>query len=196
MALAWADQTLLDRMVTAVERVRDRLRRATAALEAAGVAYAVVGGNAVAAWVATVDPAAVRNTQYVGILFRRGDLEAATTALAAAGFIRYLVNGVEMFMDGPEARPRDAIHVIVANEKVRPTYAAAAPDVTEVDRPDQFNVIALEALLRMKLTSYRRKDQVHVTDMLDVGLIDATWVGRLPPDLAARLQTLIDTPEG
>src|SRR5687767_15733469 len=88
VAQAWADQSLLDRMVTAVERVRDRLRRAASALEAAGVPYAVVGGNAVAAWVATVDPAAVRNTQDVDILLRRGDLDAAARALAAAGFVR------------------------------------------------------------------------------------------------------------
>ena len=62
MAQPWSEQSILDRMVTAVERVRDRLRRATAALEAAGVPYAVAGGNAVAAWVATIEPAAVHLT--------------------------------------------------------------------------------------------------------------------------------------
>jgi hypothetical protein len=40
-----------ERMIRAVEKVRERLRRAVAALEAAGVPYAVAGGNAVAAWV-------------------------------------------------------------------------------------------------------------------------------------------------
>src|SRR3954449_10253060 len=80
MPRTWAEQSLLERMVTAVERVRDRLKRATAALEAAGVPYAVVGGNAVAAWVATIDPAAVRNTQDVDILLRREDLDAARSA--------------------------------------------------------------------------------------------------------------------
>jgi hypothetical protein len=74
-------------MVTAVERVRDRMVRATAALEAGGVPYAVIGGNAVAAWVATIDPGAVRNTKDVDILLRRADLDAAKRALAAAGFI-------------------------------------------------------------------------------------------------------------
>jgi hypothetical protein len=48
----------------------------------------------------------------------------------------------------------------------------------------------------MKLTSYRRKDQVHLLDMLEIGLIDATWPARFPPELAARLQQLIDTPDG
>ena len=35
----------LERMVSAVEKVRERLLRATAALEAAGIAYAVAGGS-------------------------------------------------------------------------------------------------------------------------------------------------------
>ena len=68
--------------------------------------------------------------------------------------------------------------------------------MTESVRPDQFRLVELEALLRMKLNSFRRKDQVHVMDMLDVGLIDAAWVARLPGELGARLQQLIDTPEG
>ena len=183
-------------MVTAVERVRDRLRRATAALEAAGVPHAVVGGNAVAAWVATVDPAAVRNTQDVDILLRRGDLDAADRALAAAGFVRRHVAGVEMFLDGPDARPRDAVHIVIAGEKVRPDHPVPAPDVGESVRPEQFRLVALESLVRMKLASFRRKDQVHLTDMIEIGLVDATWPARFPPDLAARLQALIDTPEG
>jgi hypothetical protein len=39
-------------MVRAAEKVRERLRRAAGALEAAAIPYAVIGGNAVAAWVA------------------------------------------------------------------------------------------------------------------------------------------------
>jgi hypothetical protein len=183
-------------MVTAVERVRDRLRRATAALEAAGVPYAVVGGNAVAAWVATIDPGAVRNTADVDILLRRADLDAAERALVSVGFVRYQLQGIEMFLDGPGAGPRDAVHVLIANEKVRPEYAIATPDVSEAVKQDDFRVIALEKLVRMKLTSYRDKDKTHLRDILELGLIDPTWIARLPADLASRLQLLIDTPEG
>jgi hypothetical protein len=196
MPQAWADQSLLDRMVSAVERVRERLIRSTAALESAGVPYAVVGGNAVAAWVATVDPAAVRNTQDVDILLRRADLDSAEKALSAAGFVRRHVAGMDMFLDGPDARPRDAVHVVIAGEKIRPEYAESAPDVTQTVKPEQFRVIALETLVRMKLTSYRDKDRTHLRDMLEVRLIDASWPARLPPELGARLQSLIDTPEG
>ena len=45
----------------------------------------------------------------------------------------------------------------------------------------------------MKLTSFRLKDQVHLMDLLEVGLIDAGWCGRFPPPLSARLQQLIET---
>jgi len=51
------------RMIEAVEAVRERALRTTTALEKAGVPYAVAGDNAVAAWVARVDRAAVRTTQ-------------------------------------------------------------------------------------------------------------------------------------
>lgn len=185
----------MDRMVRAVERVRERLLRATAALEAAGVPYAVVDGNAVAAWVARVDPSAVRNTQDVDVLLRRADLDAATRSLAAAGFVRGHVAGVEALLDGPGARERDAVHVVWAGEKVRPEYPAATPDVAESEKPDQFHVLSLEALVRMKLTSYRLKDRVHLQDLLEVGLIDASWADRLPPELAARLRQVIQSPE-
>jgi len=180
-------------MMRAVEDVRERLLRATAALEQAGVPYAVVGGNAVAVWVARVDKAAVRNTQDVDLLLRRQELDAAAAALAPAGFVR---RQIDLFLDGPHANARDAVHVVFAGEKVRPEYAAPAPEVSEAEPPAPFRVLALDALVRMKLTSFRRKDQVHLQDLLGVGLIDPSWCPRLPTELATRLQHLIDTPEG
>jgi hypothetical protein len=65
-------------MIRAVERVKERLARATATLDAAGVPCAVAGGNAVAAWVARVDPAGVRNTVEVNLWIRRSDFDAAS----------------------------------------------------------------------------------------------------------------------
>jgi hypothetical protein len=186
----------LEKMVRAVEKVRDRLLRAAAALEQAGVPYAVIGGTAVAAWVSRVDEAAVRNTQDVDILIRRADLPAATEAMTRAGFSFRHVRGIDMFLDGPGAKARDAVHVLFASERVRPNDPVPAPDVSETEPNPQFRMLALEALVRMKLTAYRRKDQVHLLDMIDVGLIDSTWPQRFPSELAARLQHLLDTPEG
>jgi len=189
-ALAW------ERMVTAVEKVRDRLRRAVQALEQAGIPYAVAGGNAVAAWVSEVDEAAVRNTQDVDILIRRSDLERAKEALATGGFVYRHSSGIDLFLDGPGAKARDAVHIVFAGEKVRQEYALPAPDVDESSASATCRVVTLEALLRMKLTSFRLKDRVHVLDLIDVGLVDHSWVSRLPAELGPRLRQLIDNPEG
>lgn len=179
-----------------MERVRERLQRATAALQDAGIPYAVVGGNAVAAWVSRVDEAAVRNTRDVDILLRRDDLPAATEALAAAGFVYRHAKGVDMFLDGPQAKARDAVHIVFAGEKIRPDYACETPDVLESDESTAFRILDLEALVRMKLTSFRRKDQMHLIDLIDVGLIDPDWPGKFTSELAERLQELLDNPEG
>jgi hypothetical protein len=68
--------------------------------------------------------------------------------------------------------------------------------LTTVDDPAGFRVITLEALVVMKLMSNRRKDQLHVEDMIGVGLIDRDWLAKLPPVLAERLKQILDTPEG
>ncbi len=183
-------------MVRAVENVRNRLLRAANALDSAGIPYAVAGGNAVAAWVSRVDEGAARNTRDVDILVRRDDLEAIKTAMAAAGFVYQQVYGVDLFLDGPDGLPSHAVHLLFANEKVRRDYVIPVPDVTESEETNEFRLVSLESLVRMKLTSYRRKDQVHILDMLGVGLIDQSWCDRLPPELAARLKHLIDTPDG
>jgi hypothetical protein len=186
----------LEAMERAVGKVYERLLRATAALERAGIAYAVAGGHAVAAWVARVDESATRNTRDVDILIRRDDLEAVKNALEKAGFLYRHSAGVDLFLDGPDAKARDAVHVVFAGEKVRPHEPLPNPDVAESEMADRFRVLSLPALVRVKLTAFRDKDRTHLRDLLDVGLIDAGWTARLPPELAARLQALIDTPEG
>lgn len=189
------------RMIRAVEKVRERLLRAAHALEAAGVPYAIVGGNAVAAHVSRVDEAAVRATRDVDILLRRVDFDAARKALEAAGFVFRRLTGLGMpgvidaFLDGPNASVRDALHVVPAGEKVRPDNLLPSPDVTESEPGDQFRLASLEAVVRMKLVSFRDKDRTHLRDLLELGLVDATWCDRLPPALAARLRELVDNPE-
>ena len=188
--------TILDRIVSAVDKVRDRLLRATAALENAEVPYAVVGGNAVAAWVARVDVSAVRNTQDVDILVSRADFAAVQAALASAGFSYRHVGGIDIFLDGLNAKARDAVHVVFAGEKVRPTEAMPNPDSSQSVFLSPYRVLSLEALVQIKLTAFRYKDRTHLRDLLSVGLIDQSWTARYPPELAERLQSLIDDPDG
>jgi hypothetical protein len=185
-----------ERTLQAVEKVKERLVRATEALERAGIAYAVIGGNAVATWVGQVDRSAVRFTQDVDLLIRRSDLDAVKVALEPAGFIYRHSASIDMFLDGPDAKARDAVHVIFATEKVRADDVLPAADVTEAEASEGFRVLRLDALVRMKLTSFRDKDKTHLRDMLDVGLISDSAKAYLPDVLAARLQGLIDTPEG
>ena len=195
-ATLYAGEDTLQRMVNAVEKVRDRLKRSTKALEEAGVPYAVVGGNAVAAWVSEVDESAARNTPDVDILLRREDLEKATVALEKVGFIQKNGAGIIMFLDGPGAKARDAVYVIFANEKVRPEYEFPAPDVaSSVIKSNNMRVLALEDLVRMKLTSNRLKDRVHIQDLAFVELIDSKMVGRMDGELGARLQSILNNPE-
>jgi hypothetical protein len=186
----------LERLVNAVEKVRQRLLKAAAALDASGVPYAIVGGNAVALWVSRVDEAAVRNTRDVDVLIRREDLTLARTALESAGFFYRHIAGMDVFLDAPAAKPRDAVHIVFANERVRPHEPVANPDVGESENAGAFRVIALEALVRIKLTAFRDKDRTHLRDLIDVGLVDADWVAKLHPVLAERLRQLLDTPLG
>jgi hypothetical protein len=200
-ASRWTAQTVgmglevLDRMERAVAKVRERLLRATAALSQANVPHAVVGGNAVASWVATVDEGAVRNTRDVDFLVRRSDLPTITAALEQAGFVRDELLDVIMFRDGADGKPSEAVYLLFAGEKTRPEHLLPAPEIQTVNDPANFPVIDLEPLILMKLMSNRRKDQVHVQDMIGVGLIDPSWLTKLPPELAVRLKHILDTPD-
>jgi len=196
MAVRSYNEVSWERMTNAVEKIRQRLLRAARALEQAQVPYAVAGGNAVAAWVSRVDETAVRNTRDVDIVLRRSDLPAARSALEQAGFVYRQAAGVDMFIDGPKAKARDAVHLVFAGEKVRPDYLEAAPDVAESEKTETFCLLSLDALVRMKLTSFRDKDRVHLRDLMEVGLVDESWLDRVPSQLRPRLLQLLDNPEG
>ena len=189
-------EALWNRMNRAVEKIQERLERTATILEAAGIPYAIIGGNAVRAWVAQMDEAAVRTTRDVDILLRRADFPRAIVAMEAAGFIYRHAASIDMFLDGPGTKDRDAVHVLFAGEKVRPEDVVPTPDVEDAIEINTHRYIQLESLVRMKLTSFRDKDTMHLRDMNDVELIDDNWPARYPPVLAARLQEILDTPNG
>lgn len=172
------------------------LKTVTAALDSAGVQYAVIGGNAVATWVATKDVGAIRATKDVDILLRREDLDRAEVALLGVGLIREDVLGIPVFLDARNPLPSQGVHVVTANEKVRPSALHPAPDVSQAFRAESgFLVIDLAALVAMKLEANRRVDQVHIEDMLRIGLIDAELADKIPPNLLERLRYVRDTME-
>ncbi|HMO66158.1 MAG TPA: hypothetical protein PKE47_13200, partial [Verrucomicrobiota bacterium] len=128
-------------------------------------------------------------------------LPAAAAALAGAGFVHRRVaslgqpGGIEMFLDGPGASPRDAVHVLLAGEKVRPDSPLPTPDVTEAEPADGFLLLGLEALVAMKLAAFRDKDRTHLRDLLELGLVDESWLGRVPQAVRGRLEELLRNPE-
>ncbi len=185
-----------ERAMIAAEKVKQRLRRAVTALDVAGVPYAVVGGNAVAEWVGRIDEDAVRNTRDVDLLIRRTDFPAASAALEAAGFVYHHLLDIDVFIDGPQGKPSGGIHLLYAGEKVRHDDDQLLPEIDESERGLECQVVSLEALVRIKLSTYRTHDRVHILDLLAVGLLDHSWPSRLPAPLGDRLQALLDNPNG
>lgn len=101
-----------------------------------------------------------------------------------------------MFLDGPDAKARDAVHILFTGEKVRDDYLTALSTMNDVELAESFPVVSLETLVRMKLTSYLDKDRMHLRDLIDVGMIDESWPAKYLPELTNRLQQLLDTSDG
>lgn len=194
--IKYTGDALWQRIERAVEIVKDRLRRVTRALNAANIPYAVIGGNAVQHWVSQVDESVVRNTRDVDIILNEPDLDRAIEALQAEGFIYRRSAGVTRFLDGPNAKARDAVHVVFAGKKVREEYPEPVPEIDQYVLIEDARTLPFERLVRMKLTSYRDKDRVHIRDMISIGLIDESWFERLSPELRWRLQELLNDPDG
>jgi hypothetical protein len=101
-----------------------------------------------------------------------------------------------MFLDGPDAKARDAVHVLFAGVKVKQTDSEPVPQIDKVAIIKNLRTIPLEGLVKLKLISFRDKDRTHLRDMLSINLIDETWLEKLPTELAERLKILLDDPEG
>lgn len=175
----------------AMDRVERRLRRVTAALDEAGIAYAVIGGNAVAAWVSRADPSAARATRDVDLLVRREDDLSVAKVMSDLGFQRHDLRRMVLYADPEEPAKRSGVHLVWDGELIKTTYLFQAPSVTEAVRdPEGFLVLSLEALVRMKLTSLQDIDRVHITDLIAVGLIDDQIRESLPEELRERLDLI------
>ena len=176
----------------ALDDVTDRLQRITIALQDAGVPYALVGGQAVALWVATKDPTAVRTTKGVDILLNRDDLPRARAAALSIKMDYFEVLGVGIFLDQDDPNPRHAVHLLWAGEKVRPEYPLPSPETSdsELIEPGK-TVVSISGLVTMKLMSNRDQDRVHLRDLIDVELVGRDLLENLPPELAERLDTLL-----
>lgn len=171
-----------------VEQLLDTVRRLTQALTRAGIEYRVIGGVAVFLHVYERDPGAARSTRDVDVAVDRAQLDAIVEAVQPFGLEFRHTAGVDMLVDARNPRARSAVHLIFVGEKVRPEYVEPVPDFSPPVRTAEGVLLAPAAdLVRMKLTSYRLKDRVHIQDLDAVGLITAEVEAQLPSVLRARL---------
>jgi hypothetical protein len=184
------------RAMEAAEATERRARRAAALLDGAAIPYALCGGIGSTAWVASVEEEATRSSVDVRIILRRSDLPRARQALEGEAFIYSEQDGRPVFLDGPTGKIRSGVKLVFAGELLREGDVAPTPDVTESIRAKDFQVLTLEALVRMMLVANRNEDGMLLRDLMGVGLFDASWPARFVPELAARLQHVLDTPNG
>lgn len=172
-----------------VEQLRDTVRRLADALARAGIEYRVIGGLAVFFHVHDRDPGAARSTRDVDLAVDRAQLAELIEAVRPLGLAYRHAAGVDMLVDATEPRARSAVHLVFVREKVRPEYVEAVPDFSSAARTTEGVLLApIADLVRMKLTSYRLKDRVHVQDMDAVGLITPDVEAQLSDTLRARLR--------
>jgi len=153
----------------------------------AGLEYRIVGGVATYLYVEEVEPDAGRLTKDVDIAVRRADLEKIAKAAESFGLRHRHVAGVDMLVRPDQPSARRAIHLVFAGEKVRPEDPEPIPELGPARRIRELRLIPLADLIRMKLISFRLKDQTHLKDLDEAGLITADVEAGLSPILAERL---------
>jgi hypothetical protein len=177
-----------------VEQLFEVLSRVSTALREADIEYSVIGGIAVYLHVAERDELAARVTRDIDLAVNRRDLGRIAEAVRPYGFALRHVAGIDMLVDAAKPSARSAVHMVMAGEKVRPTDIAPIPELSApVETSEGILLVPVANLLRMKLTSFRLKDKVHIQDMDGVGLITPEIEATLPGELLERLAEVRET---
>ena len=170
-----------------VEQLFDLAERVEKAFSCAGLEYRVVGGLAAYLYVEEAEPDAGRLTKDIDIVVRREDLTKIAEAVKPFGLQYRHVAGIDMLTQAEAPSARRAVHMIFTGEKVRPEYADAVPELGAYRTISKVRLVPLADLVRMKLTSFRLKDQMHVKDLDEVGLITPEIEAGLSEPLRERL---------
>jgi hypothetical protein len=173
---------------TRVEQIFDLAQRIEKAFALAGLEYRVVGGLAAYVYVEERDPDAGRLTRDIDIAVRREDLPKIAKAVEPLGLEYRHVAGIDMLAQTGVPSARRAVHLIFTGEKVRADYPEPVPGLGDCRFVRGIRLIPLSDLIRMKLTSFRAKDEAHLKDLDEAGLITTEIEGGLPPVLRERLQ--------
>ena len=156
------------RALEAAEATERRARRAAALLDGAVIPYALCGGIGSTAWVASMEEEATRSSVDVRIVLRRSDLPRARQVLEGEAFVSTEQDGWPVFVDGPTGKIRGGVKIVFAGEMLREGDVAPTPDVTESIRAKDFQVLTLEALVRIMLVSNHNEDGMLLRDLMGV----------------------------
>jgi hypothetical protein len=180
-----------------LEQLFALLDRLHSALTSAGIEYRVIGGLAVFFQVSARDHDAARVTRDVDVAVDRRDLDRIGKAAEAFGFRYRHVAGIDMLVNAENPKAKSAVHLVFVREKVRSDDLSAIPDFSEPTKTiEGFLLAPVPDLVRMKLTSFRLKDKIHVLDMDSVGLITPEIEAGLPDALRERLQQVRSEEQG
>jgi hypothetical protein len=170
-----------------VEQLFDLAGLVERIFSSAGLEYRVIGGLAAYLYVEEVEPDAGRLTKDIDIAVRREDLERIVRAAEPFGLRHRHVAGVDMLVQADQPSARRAIHLVFTGEKVRPEYHELTPELGPYRQIRGLRLIPLPDLVRMKLTSFRAKDEAHLKDLDEAGVITPDVEAGLSPMLAERL---------
>lgn len=171
-----------------VERLFDLAQLVERIFSSAGLEYRIVGGLATYLYVEQVEPDSGRLTKDIDIAVRREDLEKIAQAAEPFGLAHRRAAGADMLVSASDPSPRRAVHLVFAGEKVRREYAEAVPNLGPHVSLRGVRLIPLADLVRMKLTSFRAKDEAHLKDLDEAGLITAEIESGLSTVLRERLK--------
>ncbi len=162
----------------------------------AGIAHELIGGLAVFIHVENADATHSSLTRDIDLLVRRSELPKVIEVAERSGFRYRHTAALDRFLYGETTSAKNAIHLLFSGEKVKDAQAEPNPEI----RPTtlrlagmEFRVIPVADLVRMKLSSYRDKDRVHVRSMDAAGLITVEVEDAMTPELRSRLRVTRET---
>lgn len=178
--------TFFENKVDQLFEVAGRLAKA---LSQAGIEYRIIGGFAAYMHVNAIEPIAARLTRDIDVAVDRKDLETIAEATRPFGFRYQHAAGVDVLVDAEAPKAHSVVHLVFVGEKVRNEYTESVPAFSPPVRYENgISIIAVADLVKMKLTSFRLKDRVHLQDLDAVGLITPEMEEQLSPALKSRLR--------
>ena len=173
-----------------VNQLFDLAKTIEEAFSSAGLEYRVIGGLATYLYVEESEPDAGRLTKDIDIVVQRQDLEKIAKAVEPFGLEYRRAGGVDMLVQAGNPSARRAVHLVFTGEKVREEYSEPAPEMGPYRRIKGIRLVGLPDLVRMKLTSFRARDEAHLKDLDDAKLITPEMEASLSPVLRERLARL------